>query len=123
MKTKLWNGELMEIGPCLSCGFDDAGYTCGSYVSSKDGVVSCEKCASRFKMGTWTDANGDRLVWDDSLNGKYNYCLGEVVHSKRHLSEILRKNDMMQKGDFFNTKDKRWNHVRETGRAHTGRPR
>lgn len=82
----------------------------------------CEKCEGiPLGDGSPTDANGDKIIWNESLNGKYNYCLGEVIHSKRHLAEILKSNNMMQKGDFINQKDKRWSHVRNTGTAHTGR--
>ena len=120
MKTRLWDGSLDEMGPCLSCGFDDTNYVCRSYVSGKNGIIKCDMC-SFVKSSVWTDANGDRLIWNDSLNGKFNYCLGEVVHSKRHLSEILHKHDMMQKGDLVNNRDGRMSNVRDTGKAHTGR--
>jgi hypothetical protein len=111
---------------CDGCGAVDVRHIRSGFCKNEAGervpYEVCEICTALPNAdGRATDANGDKIVWDDSLNGKYNYCLGEVIHSKRHLSDILKKHDMMQKGDFVNKKDGRWAHVRDTGRPHAGR--
>src|SRR5215510_5716470 len=85
-------------GPCETCG--------NQYPirrSFKE-IWTCDRCGSG-RGAEYKDANGDRLVWKDELNGKYNDCLGEVVRSKSHLQEILKRNNMMQKGDLQKNKD------------------
>ena len=110
---------------CDSCGAKDALKLKFRFIKDENGertyVGYCNKCSDLPNVvSLLRDANGDSIVWNDSLNGKFNYCLGEVVRSKAHLSEILKSNDMMQKGDFVNKKDKRMGYLNEHGRAHRG---
>lgn len=98
---------------CLSCGSQDyASYTRADvYLAPTDTmrtgcIVECDKCKT-IKRTVWRDANGDAIQYDDSKTGQYSYATGERFQGKKHFSEYLRKNDLIQKGTSRNTNDKR----------------
>lgn len=99
MKTKCWDGQLLEIGPCLSCGFDDKDFVVGSYVSGKNGVISCEKCASGIKFCSYTDAAGQPVHMP--TEGFYSVALGDRFwSSKAELSNYMKENNLVQRVDL-----------------------
>lgn len=56
-------------------------------------VESCNDCG-RIVDGTPRDAIGQKVRIPTGELGKFNYAVGEVVHSARHYSDILKKNSL-----------------------------
>ena len=101
MKTRLWDQSLLDIGPCLSCGFDGPDYVCGSYVSGSHGVISCDKCRS-VSGASYRDAEGNSISFPvGGFKNNYSDAVGEPVTSKKAFSDILKKNGLRQNGGHF----------------------
>ncbi len=101
MKTKLWNGELMDIGPCLGCGFSGEDYVCREYVRGAEGTLSCDNCHSK-KGVSYRDAAGNVISFPkDGLKNNFTDALGESVTSKKQYSEILKREGLRQNGGVF----------------------
>lgn len=103
MKWKTWNGELIEAGPCLGCGFDDPNFVTNSFVSSVRGLLSCDNCKC-IARGGHRDAEGNILSVPNSLLGKYSPAIGTTIESARQLSDHCKKHGLVQTGQVLEKK-------------------
>jgi hypothetical protein len=97
MKWQMWNGELIEAGPCLGCGFDDPNFVTHSFVSGEKGLISCDHCGTVKRSGH-RDAMGNVISVPNSLIGKYSPAIGGVIESAKQLSDHCKKHGLVQTG-------------------------
>lgn len=104
MKWRMWNGELIEAGPCLGCGFDDPNFVTKSFVSGEKGLLSCDNCKTGVFRGGHRDAAGNIISIPNSLLGKYSPSIGVVVESAKQVSDICKRKGLVQTGQVLGEK-------------------
>lgn len=92
MKSRCWNGELVDIGPCLRCGFAEVDYVCSMYRSGKDGIEACDKCGVPNRPPR--DAAGQPVRVPTDRLGTYSYAIDAEIKTSHQYADHLKKNNL-----------------------------
>ncbi len=85
---------------CIGCGNKDVIKTSIKYDAKLEvSIETCDLCGSGgFGMTAYRDADGNKVVMPTEMLGRYSYAIDDVIRSKRQFADILKRNNLVQRG-------------------------
>lgn len=88
----------MEKSPCGACNSLSYRFWRLKFDQKTHERIECCSECENIRPQVWRDADGQRVLYDESMTGKYSYATDTVWTSKKDLAEHCKKHGLIQKG-------------------------